>query len=279
MTKELITNVLNEGVDCKNIKYKRVEKSPRMKDLTGIKFGRLMPLFTVERPGFSHKHWLCLCDCGNLKVVLPANLVKGNIHSCGCFRSEITRAHIIEINHTRKINLKNKVFGSLLVLDEEPEVKENTYHYYWKCICQNCGNITKVRSDILISGNKIYCECCNENLSQGERKIASILNKNNINFVSQKCFDSCRFLDTNFPARFDFYVENKYIIEFDGRQHFKDYGNFYFNVSKIQEHDKIKNKWCFDNNIPIIRIPYYHLNKIAINDLRLETSHFILKEE
>ena len=279
MIKQTIDKFPNEGKDCKNIEYKRVKMNPRMKDLTGIKFGRLTPLFTVERPGCKYKHWLCLCTCGNLKIVLPSNLTKGRICSCGCIRSETTRSHITKINHERRLDLKNKIFGSLLVLNEEPEVKENTRHYYWKCLCQNCGNITKVRSDILTSGNKIYCDYCNENISQGERKILKILKENNINFVSQKTFPTCRFPDTNFPAKFDFYVENKYIIEFDGRQHFKDYGDYYFDVNKIKEHDAIKNEWCFKNNIPIIRVPYYHLDKITINDLRLETSCFIMKGE
>lgn len=274
----ILNNIPENGIDCNKIQYEKVEKSPRMKDLTGIKFGRLTPLFPIKRPNNNLKHWLCLCDCGNLKVVLPSNLISGYIRSCGCIRSETTRTHITEINHSRRLDLRNKMFGYLLVLDEEPEVKENTYHYYWKCLCKNCGKITKIRSDNLTSGNIIYCNYCNENISQGERKIASILKENNINFISQKSFDSCRFPDTNFVAKFDFYVNNKYIIEFDGRQHFKDYGNFYFNVPKIQEHDKIKNQWCFENNVPLIRIPYYYLSKIELKDLLLETSNFIVKE-
>lgn len=274
----ILNNIPENGIDCNKIQYEKVEKSPRMKNLIGIKFGRLTPLFPVKRPNKNHKHWLCLCDCGNLKVVLPSNLTSGYIRSCGCIRSETTRAHITKMNHSRKLDLRNKVFGYLLVLDEEPEIKENTYHYYWKCLCRNCGKITKIRSDSLTSGDVIYCNYCNKNISQGERKIASILKENNINFISQKSFDSCRFPDTNFVAKFDFYVNNKYIIEFDGRQHFKDYGNFYFNVPKIQEHDKIKNQWCFKNNIPLIRIPYYYLSKIELKDLLLETSNFIVKE-
>ena len=274
----ILNNIPENGMDCNKIQYEKVEKSPRMTDLTGIKFGRLTPLFPIKRPNNNLKHWLCLCDCGNLKVVLPSNLTSGYIRSCGCIRSETTRTHITEMNHSKRLDLRNKVFGYLLVLNEKPEAKENTYHYYWKCLCRNCGKITKIRSDNLTSGDVIYCSYCNKNISQGERKIASILKENNIKFISQKSFDSCRFPDTNFVAKFDFYVDNKYIIEFDGRQHFKDYGNFYFNVPKIQEHDKIKNQWCFENDIPLIRIPYYHLSKIELKDLLLETSNFIVKE-
>ena len=37
--------------------------------------------------------------------------------------------------------------------------------------------------------------------------------------------------------------------------------------------DKIN---CKENNIPLIRIPYTHLNKLCLEDLLLETSNFIV---
>lgn len=49
--------------------------------------------------------------------------------------------------------------------------------------------------------------------------IKEILLENNIPFEQEKTFDNCRFPDTNKKARFDFYVNNTYLIEFDGRQH------------------------------------------------------------
>jgi hypothetical protein len=36
----------------------------------------------------------------------------------------------------------------------------------------------------------------------------------------------------------------------------------------------IKNQWCKENNIPLIRIPYTHLKDLSIEDLILETSKF-----
>ena len=47
---------------------------------------------------------------------------------------------------------------------------------------------------------------------------------------------------------------------------------------KRQCHDKEKNKYCFDNNITLIRIPYIHYNNLCLNDL-LENSQFIIKKE
>ena len=47
---------------------------------------------------------------------------------------------------------------------------------------------------------------------------------------------------------------------------------------KRQCHDKEKNKYCFDNNITLIRIPYTHYNNLYLDDL-LENSQFIIKKE
>lgn len=40
----------------------------------------------------------------------------------------------------------------------------------------------------------------------------------------------------------------------------------------------MKNNYCLINSIPLIRIPYYHLKDLTINDLLLSTSNFIYKE-
>lgn len=42
-----------------------------------------------------------------------------------------------------------------------------------------------------------------------------------------------------------------------------------------QQRDKIKNEFCKNNNIPIIRIPYTYKN-ITLKDLQPETSEMLL---
>ena len=118
------------------------------------------------------------------------------------------------------------------------------------------------------------CGCLKASI--GEQKIEELLTKNDILFVKEKTFDSCLLTDSIYShARFDFYIENKYLIEFDGVQHFRD-GCFGHNLKERQEKDAIKNQWCRDNNIPLIRIPYTHLDELTIEDLVLETSQFII---
>lgn len=59
----------------------------------GEKYGRL----TVIRPAGVDKHnkslWVCLCDCGETKIVGGGNLKKGNSKSCGCARIERVTKH------------------------------------------------------------------------------------------------------------------------------------------------------------------------------------------
>jgi hypothetical protein len=40
--------------------------------------------------------------------------------------------------------------------------------------------------------------------------------------------------------------------------------------------DMEKNQYCYTHNIPIIRIPFTHYNKLNIEDLILETTSFLI---
>lgn len=115
--------------------------------------------------------------------------------------------------------------------------------------------------------------------SKGERKITELLFQANISFITEKRFADCVFEDTKRPARFDFYINNKYLLEYDGQQHSKQ-GNGVFDneekFNKTQEHDKYKNEWCKNHNIPLIRIPYTHYNDICLDDLLLETTTYLV---
>jgi hypothetical protein len=57
--------------------------------------------------------------------------------------------------------------------------------------------------------------------------------------------------------RFDFYLpEQNTLIEYDGEQHFVKRGKYGEGYENYQRNDKIKNQYCKDNNIKLIRIHY-----------------------
>lgn len=226
-------------------------------DLTGQRFGKLVALEPTDQRVNQCVVWKCKCDCGNITYVSSGNLTAEHTRSCGCI--------------TSAVDLTGQRFGKLVAL--EPTDKKCGTSIIWKCKC-DCGNLAYIPAKSLGYGETNSCGCLT---SRGEMIITNILQSHNIPHKVQKTFDTCRFIDTNSKARFDFFINNKYLLEFDGSQHFFAGGtdwNTEENFQKTQEHDEYKNQWCKDNNIPLIRIPYTKLNTLCIEDLMLETTQF-----
>lgn len=230
-------------------------------DQTGHRYGKLLVLNQAQEERGQGAKWWCKCDCGRIIIAGGHELRRGRKKSCGCLK--------------RSINEIGKTYNKLTVIEYAGLNK--TGQALWRCQCE-CGNIVEVLGINLRNGNTKSCGCLK---SSGQLKIGKLLLKNNIPFEKEKKFDLCRFPDTNFPARFDFYVNNKYIIEYDGIQHFKHCDssstwNTEENLKITKKRDVFKNQWCKENNIPLIRIPYTHLKDLCIEDLLLETSSFII---
>ena len=127
-----------------------------------------------------------------------------------------------------------------------------------KCSCPN-GHIFEINWNNFKSGKR--CPYCRK--SKGEEIIKSILEELKIDFISQYKFKDCKDL---LPLPFDFYLPNyNLIIEYDGEQHFDVNRAFNSNENKFWEtvvHDAIKNAYCEDNNINMLRIPFWEYNNI-----------------
>lgn len=61
---------------------------PRFKDRAGDRYGRLAVLSHAGKDHRNKHLWLCLCDCGNEKVIVADNLSSGKSNSCGCLKRE-----------------------------------------------------------------------------------------------------------------------------------------------------------------------------------------------
>lgn len=234
-------------------------------DLVGQKIGRWTVQYLLEeRTKKRGKIYHCKCECGNEKDVPAETLRRGESQSCGCLNRELAA----ERCRKTRIDLTGQRFGKLVALF--PIYSKNGGHTLWHCKC-DCGNECDIDMGNLRQGFSQSCGCTH---SKNEENIIKLLTKNNISFEYQKRFDDLKIKE------FDFYINNKYIIEFDGQQHFfftgygwdaKDY------YERTHKSDLIKNKYCFDNNIPIIRIPYDA--DYTIDDLKLETTRFLLTPE
>jgi len=79
-----------------------------VKDITGNKYGRLTVL-GLDSVRNRSSYWLCLCECGNEKVVRNDCLKSGNTRSCGCLNREprevihgLARTRLYRIYHAMK---------------------------------------------------------------------------------------------------------------------------------------------------------------------------------
>lgn len=254
-----------------NLKGKKRDYSNAGNNLMGMKFGYLTVIdYSSKRSVGGCKYWLCSCNCGredclHTKEINGDTLLKGLAISCGTLSRE-------NLNKGREISndLSGMVFGKLKVIERDVlNTHTNIKHgVIWKCECE-CGNITYVLANNLTSGNTKTCGLCSTS-SRGNRKIEQILKEHNVSFVREKRFQSCK---DKMVLPFDFYVDNKYCIEFDGKYHYVE--TTFFDHEGAVRRDKIKSQWCKDNNIPLIRIPYTQFDSLCIEDLLLETSSFV----
>lgn len=227
-------------------------------DLTGQKFNKLTVL-NEHKYKNKKTYWKCRCDCGKEVWVWNGNLKNGEVKSCGCLQQDLTP----------KQDLTKQQFGKLTVLQLGYR-KNNSL--YWKCECK-CGNITYVKTSDLTTGRVKSCGCLRQ--TPGEQKIIQILNEHNLSFDYEHKFEDLRTISGHY-YRFDFYVNDKYCIEFDGRQHWGGAGWKGYSLKQLQENDRLKTNYCKTHNIPLIRIPYWHYNDITIDDLKPETSQFLI---
>jgi len=101
------------------------------------------------------------------------------------------------------------------------------------------------------------CPICSS--SKGEKKIKSYLDEHNMEYKREYRISECRYIR---PLPFDFaLLKNDNLlglIEYQGRQHYTP--NSYFGGIKgfkvVQRNDNIKQKYCKENNIKLLIIPF-----------------------
>jgi Zn finger protein HypA/HybF involved in hydrogenase expression len=192
---------------------------------------------------------------------LPSNHLAGN--GCPICRNE---------------QFSKKRAHSLSTFIEKAEMIHGKKYDYSKVRYKN--NYTKVEITCLTHGSflqlpmshlqGIGCPKCRE--SKGEVAIKDFLVTNNVKFEEQKKFKDCKNPDTGYFLRFDFYLPDyNLLIEYDGHQHYipvrfnnKSENDAKDDLRSTQMRDKIKNQYCKDKNIKLLRIPYWKIKNISI---------------
>lgn len=127
-----------------------------------------------------------------------------------------------------------------------------------KCKCKICNNVWEATYANLTKGIKsTRCPKCS--ISNSELQLSYILDNWGYTYEHQKKFKDCKDIHC---LPFDYYLDYfNVLIEFDGEHHYhpipRGENNGETDFLKTQQHDKIKTEYCKNNNIPLIRIPYW----------------------
>lgn len=201
---------------------------------------------------YSHTLAICQCQCGEIKEVRLSYVINGRSKDCGCGRKEMLR-------ETRTKNLVGQKFGKLTVVELLEDSNKFGRRVY-KCKC-DCGNEINVPSNSLIEYHTLSCGCLK---SQWNMYINQLLTKKEI---EHQCEYAIYIDDKHYW--FDFYLpQYNLFIEYDGEQHFYpvSFGADEFTTQKnfelIQKRDKIKDEYCNENGINLLRIPYWEKDNI-----------------
>jgi hypothetical protein len=120
--------------------------SPQAKDLTGLIVGKLKVLEYAGTKKGNHTEWVCLCECGEKRILQSYLLSKKirPVRSCGkCLRYGLE-------------DLTGQKFGRLTV--QKLAGKNRNYSLIWECLCE-CGKTTKISTGKLKRGGTKSCGC------------------------------------------------------------------------------------------------------------------------
>ena len=180
-----------------------------------------------------------------------------HLNSCGC-----TECAIMERGEKRRSETKEFIDKARKVHGEKYDYSEVEYicaNKKVKIICPEHGEFWQTPNGHLYGRG---CSKC-ANHSRGEEKVSNFLLKKRINFIPQYKIK----IGLLNEVKVDFYIElnEKYIIEFNGIQHYKKVPYFHRNEEafKLQLwRDKQLEIWCKENNINLIIIRYNEINNI-----------------
>ncbi len=228
-----------------------------------------------------------------IEIIKILKKIHSNKYNYSLIKKQISRTTIINIicpihglfkqilnNHIRghgcpkcstELHIKRHTFNNDIFIKRANKIHNKKYKYdsvkYKKCyikvkiLCNIHGYFWQ--TPISHINNKQGCPHCK--ISIGENIVSNWLIKNNRKYIKEKKFNNCK---NKKLLSFDFYLPKENIcIEYDGEQHFKptNFGSpkkTKKDYIKQKKNDFIKNKYCKDNNIKLIRISYKNINNI-----------------
>ena len=230
--KHCVGDVIN-GLMITSLSYKIYENRPRIRS-------------------YKYKCLKCGFDCGEhyRNEVLVCNfsisendLSKG--HGCSCCRSN-TRAVVTDINSMWKTDYWMVELG----VDEEfAKTHTKASNKIAPITCPDCGK-TGFKNPSKIQRDKSISCICGDGFSYPEKFISSILNQLGVKYVAQLTKSTFKWCGN---YRYDFFVDDKIIIEAHGMQHYGRGFDLFGGktLEEEQNNDKQKMTIALDNGIDI----------------------------
>lgn len=241
---------LNTDISCGC--NKNSEQKYNYINMTNKKYGRLLVIKEIWDDKKSIVN--CECDCGKKDVLLLRHdVLSGHTKSCGCLQRERSS----ESNRKDDTGYVSDSGVEILY----PSKKNKNNQQLWKCRCF-CGNTFDELPARLKNNHVQSCGCGRKSIK--EKIISDFLSEYNIDFIQEYTYEDCK---NKYILRFDFAIINpdksvKCLIEYDGQQHYKPVSLFGGKEGYRQTvyRDEIKNKYCKEKHISLLRLPYYLSN-------------------
>lgn len=194
----------------------------------------------------------------NSKILCPifANINRGNCN----------RKNIVDV-----IDQLNKKYNNKYKILYPNKYKSNKDLLDIQC---TCGNIFTASMHNLMRGHG-GCNVCKSTDSRNVKLIKELLHSKNCYnkksdeyfYINEYKFDDLRNIR---PLKFDFAIfkNNKllFIIEYDGEFHFSNRFSSN-NYLLVQKYDAMKDDYCKQNNIPLVRLNYKTFNREYIKQI------------
>lgn len=233
------------------------KENKKYNEAIGKTFGHL----TILR-SYNEWYYWCRCKCGKELKVDKKNLLNGNSQSCGCKRAETYL--------TNKQKEYEEFIGTKInnLTIDRCYYKNNSF--WFDCTC-SCGKKFTGQATKVASGYYASCGCVK---SRAEEEFEQILLKEGIHYKREyKFLDCC----DKAPLPFDFAIFNSVdelvgVVELNGQQHYCVGGwSTKKHLEYVQKHDKMKCKFCCENDIPLLVIPFQYYDQL---EEFLKTSDF-----
>lgn len=233
--------------------------------------------FTIDKTKYKNQRSPINIHCNHCDKDWTTTIAQFLNKKCKCpsctpyhrrYSIEDRKKQVLQIIDLEKLDYR------LIKIDDDYNTKYSMTKLHLYCNKCECEWTTKI-NDFVNSGHR--CPHCNK--STGETKISTFLKEHNVNFEREYRFNDCKY---KYRLPFDFYLqEYNLCIEYDGIQHFKPVTfagkNDLFCTERFRqtvEKDNIKNQFCLDRGIKLLRFNYLHsdsyIQNTLLNELKLE---------